>query len=189
MAGLTNREISIIKLVCEGKYNKEIAFDLKLTECTVKTYLVKIFKKLNMKSRTELAVWACKHVSLIFIFVCFSLGQTINPGTVNIVTTVTITSAAGVAPTNIGCNFTGNPTTAQITVNCNGNGATLSSTLPIPLPAPGTIGNFSLSGNTITWGFVPFNSSSVSGLCPAGITAPATCWQVVANGTVKTGAF
>lgn len=43
-------------LIRQAKANKEIAFELRLTEGTVKEYLYRIFRKQNVTSRTELAV-------------------------------------------------------------------------------------------------------------------------------------
>jgi DNA-binding CsgD family transcriptional regulator len=43
-------------LVRQAKANKEIAYELCLTEGTVKEYLNRIFKKLQVRNRTELAV-------------------------------------------------------------------------------------------------------------------------------------
>ena len=58
---LTFREKQIVDLVCQAKLNKEIAFHLHLTEGTIKEYLNRIFRKLAVRSRTELAVWALNH--------------------------------------------------------------------------------------------------------------------------------
>jgi len=38
--------------------NKEIAYELHLTEGTVKEYLNRIFRKVGATNRTDLAVWA-----------------------------------------------------------------------------------------------------------------------------------
>jgi DNA-binding NarL/FixJ family response regulator len=57
---LNAREWQIILLVVNGKFNKEIAGELQLSEATVKEYLNRIFKKLKIYSRTELAVWAVR---------------------------------------------------------------------------------------------------------------------------------
>lgn len=54
---LTPREIDVAKLVAQGKNNKEICHILFLTEGTVKNYLTKIFEKLELTSRTELALF------------------------------------------------------------------------------------------------------------------------------------
>lgn len=53
---LTPREKEVATLVAEGKNNKEICKILFLTEGTVKNYVTKILDKLNLNSRTELAV-------------------------------------------------------------------------------------------------------------------------------------
>jgi DNA-binding NarL/FixJ family response regulator len=53
---LTKRELEVAKLVAQGKSNKEICLDLFITEGTVKNYLTKIFEKLELASRTELAL-------------------------------------------------------------------------------------------------------------------------------------
>ena len=58
---LTFRERQVTALVSQAKLNKEIAFDLRLTEGTVKEYLNRIFRKLEIKNRTELAMWAVRN--------------------------------------------------------------------------------------------------------------------------------
>jgi DNA-binding CsgD family transcriptional regulator len=58
---LTFREKQIVDLVSQAKLNKEIAYELHLTEGTIKEYLFKIFRKLGAKNRTDLAVWALIH--------------------------------------------------------------------------------------------------------------------------------
>jgi DNA-binding NarL/FixJ family response regulator len=55
---LSFREKQVVKLVTQAKLNKEIAYELHLTEGTVKEYLNRIFKKLEVSNRTALAVWA-----------------------------------------------------------------------------------------------------------------------------------
>ena len=54
---LTQREIDVARLVAQGKNNKDICNILFLTEGTVKNYLSKIFEKLELTSRTELALF------------------------------------------------------------------------------------------------------------------------------------
>jgi DNA-binding NarL/FixJ family response regulator len=53
---LTFRERQVIDLVCQAKPNKEIAWELKLTEGTVKEYLNHIFRKLGVNNRVALVV-------------------------------------------------------------------------------------------------------------------------------------
>ncbi len=55
---LSFREKQVVHLVCKAKLNKEIASELHLTEGTIKEYLNRIFRKLGVSNRTELAVWA-----------------------------------------------------------------------------------------------------------------------------------
>lgn len=55
---LTERENDILHLIIAGKGNKEIGVLLKLAEGTVKNYVSRILEKLNVRSRTELAVKA-----------------------------------------------------------------------------------------------------------------------------------
>ena len=55
---LSGREKQIVMLVRRAMANKEIAWQLHLTEGTVKEYLSVIFKKLGIQNRTELALWA-----------------------------------------------------------------------------------------------------------------------------------
>ena len=50
---LTPREMSTLKLVADGKANKEIATALSISERTVKTHLAHLFEKLGATSRTE----------------------------------------------------------------------------------------------------------------------------------------
>lgn len=57
-AGLTEQEEKILRLVSTGKSNKLIAFELGITEGTVKVHVKHMLKKLNLKSRVEAALWA-----------------------------------------------------------------------------------------------------------------------------------
>ncbi|MBI6874517.1 response regulator [Clostridium aciditolerans] len=54
---LTPREIDVAKLVAQGKSNKDICKILFLTEGTVKNYVTRVLEKLELNSRTELAVF------------------------------------------------------------------------------------------------------------------------------------
>ena len=50
---LTPRELTTLKLMADGKANKEIASELDIAERTVKTHLGHLFEKLGVTSRTE----------------------------------------------------------------------------------------------------------------------------------------
>ena len=50
---LTPRELATLRLIADGKSNKEIANELGISERTVKTHLGHLFEKLGVTSRTE----------------------------------------------------------------------------------------------------------------------------------------
>lgn len=58
---LSNMELRIIRLMVDGKSNKEIAVELNFTEGTIKNKVSKMLGKLNLKDRTQVAVFAMKH--------------------------------------------------------------------------------------------------------------------------------
>ncbi len=58
---LTERELAITKRVGEGKTNKEIAAELYLSVGTVKNNVTNILQKLELRDRTQLAIFAIKH--------------------------------------------------------------------------------------------------------------------------------
>lgn len=58
---LTKRELEIVKLVGEGKTNKEIATTLFLSVGTVKNHITHILQQLDLRDRTQLAIYAVKH--------------------------------------------------------------------------------------------------------------------------------
>jgi two-component system, NarL family, nitrate/nitrite response regulator NarL len=56
--GLNSREVEVYALVSVGHSNKEIGLALNISEKTVKHYMTNLFKKLHVKSRTQLALLA-----------------------------------------------------------------------------------------------------------------------------------
>ncbi|MGM7683124.1 response regulator transcription factor [Cytobacillus sp. Hm23] len=58
---LTNRELAVTKLVGEGKTNKEISEELHLSIGTVKNHITQILQKLDLRDRTQLAIFAVKN--------------------------------------------------------------------------------------------------------------------------------
>src|SRR5207253_3177443 len=59
-ASLSPREIEVLKLIAEGKSNKEIGTILFISEGTVKTHVMSIHEKLGVTGRTESVVTAIK---------------------------------------------------------------------------------------------------------------------------------
>jgi DNA-binding NarL/FixJ family response regulator len=57
---LTPRELTALRLMADGRSNKEIANDLGISERTVKTHLGHLFEKLGVTSRTEAAKVAAR---------------------------------------------------------------------------------------------------------------------------------
>ena len=57
---LTERETDVLRLLAQGKSNKEIAVALSLSEKTVKTHVSNILGKLNVPSRTQAALYAVR---------------------------------------------------------------------------------------------------------------------------------
>lgn len=58
---LTEREIDICRLVSEGKNNKEIADELFLSQGTVKNHITRVLIKLDLRDRTQLAIFGIKN--------------------------------------------------------------------------------------------------------------------------------
>jgi len=57
---LRKRELEVLKLTARGMSNKQISSELNITDNTVGTHLVNIFRKLRVESRTEAALYALK---------------------------------------------------------------------------------------------------------------------------------
>jgi DNA-binding NarL/FixJ family response regulator len=60
-AGLTERELEVLRLVAEGRSNPDIARFLVLSHKTVERHLSNIFTKLDVPSRTAAAAYAHEH--------------------------------------------------------------------------------------------------------------------------------
>jgi len=59
--GLTPRELEMVRLVTQGCSNREIAFQLNISEETVKRHLSNVFDKVGMSNRVELTLFALEH--------------------------------------------------------------------------------------------------------------------------------
>lgn len=64
---LTKRELQVLKEVAVGKFNRDIAKEMEISERTVKNHISSIFKKLDVTDRTQAAVFAIKN-NLIQIY-------------------------------------------------------------------------------------------------------------------------
>ncbi len=58
---LTDRELEVLRLLAQGLTNKDIAQTLILSVRTIDAHLRSIFGKLNVRSRTEAALWAARN--------------------------------------------------------------------------------------------------------------------------------
>src|SRR4051812_23688467 len=58
---LSEKELSIISLVTQGMRNKEIAVEIGTTEQVIKNYLRKVYDKLGVSDRLELALYCIHH--------------------------------------------------------------------------------------------------------------------------------
>jgi two-component system nitrate/nitrite response regulator NarL len=58
---LSPKELAIIQCITQGKRNKEIAFQMNTTEQVIKNYLRKIYDKLGVSDRLELALYCLHH--------------------------------------------------------------------------------------------------------------------------------
>jgi len=59
--GLTEREVAVLQALAQGQSNKDIARSLWLAEQTVKFHLTNIYRKLDVRGRTEAVHWAYHH--------------------------------------------------------------------------------------------------------------------------------
>ena len=59
--GLSDLEWDVIQEIGHGRSNKEIAKRLCLSEGTVRNYLSRILDKLQLRDRTQVAIWAVEH--------------------------------------------------------------------------------------------------------------------------------
>ncbi len=59
---LTRREIQVLKMLKEGGSNMEIADSLFISEHTIKSHLYNIFRKLEVKNRTQATSWAKRNL-------------------------------------------------------------------------------------------------------------------------------
>jgi len=57
---LSPRQVEMLALIAEGMDNKTIARQLGISDKTVKNHLTMLFKRINVQSRTQAAIWALR---------------------------------------------------------------------------------------------------------------------------------
>jgi DNA-binding NarL/FixJ family response regulator len=62
LAGMTEREREVLRLVSTGLANKAIASRLGISQATVKAHLTRIFRQIGAADRTQAALWARDHL-------------------------------------------------------------------------------------------------------------------------------
>jgi len=56
LGSLTPQQFKVATMLAQGLLNKQIAFELNVTEATIKAHMTEIFRKLNVRSRTQAAL-------------------------------------------------------------------------------------------------------------------------------------
>ncbi len=67
VAGLTPTQLKVLLAVLAGKLNKQIAYDLGMSEATVKAHMTAIMRKLDVQNRTQAAL-AARSLGLDLVF-------------------------------------------------------------------------------------------------------------------------
>ncbi len=60
LASLTPQQMKVLRMLCDGLLNKQIAYELQVGETTVKAHVSEILRKLNVFSRTQAVIEATK---------------------------------------------------------------------------------------------------------------------------------
>lgn len=59
--GLSDREIETMQCLLWGESNKLIARRMRITEATIKVHIKSLLRKINVRNRTQAAIWAHRH--------------------------------------------------------------------------------------------------------------------------------
>ena len=60
LAALTPQQLRVLGMLSDGKLNKQIAYDLEISEATVKSHVSAILQKLDVNSRTQAVILASR---------------------------------------------------------------------------------------------------------------------------------
>jgi DNA-binding NarL/FixJ family response regulator len=60
-AGLTDREVEVLRLLARGRSNKEIARQLHVSDSTVHTHVINVYGKIAVNTRAGAALFAIEH--------------------------------------------------------------------------------------------------------------------------------
>jgi DNA-binding NarL/FixJ family response regulator len=63
LASLTPQQFRVLGMLAEGLLNKQIAYDLDVSEATIKAHITAVFRKLGVRNRTQ-AVIAIQQMEL-----------------------------------------------------------------------------------------------------------------------------
>jgi DNA-binding NarL/FixJ family response regulator len=72
---LTQQQLRVLHMLCQGKLNKQIAHDLEVGETTVKAHVSEVLRKLGVSSRTQAVVELC-NVNFMAMQPFYSAGGT-----------------------------------------------------------------------------------------------------------------
>ena len=56
LASLTPQQFRVLTMMTEGMLNKQIAYDLEVSEATIKAHVTAIFRKLGVRTRTQAVI-------------------------------------------------------------------------------------------------------------------------------------
>ena len=56
LASLTPQQFRVLTMMTEGMLNKQIAYDLEVSEATIKAHVTAVFRKLGVRTRTQAVI-------------------------------------------------------------------------------------------------------------------------------------
>ncbi|MGO1502825.1 MAG: helix-turn-helix domain-containing protein, partial [Marinobacter sp.] len=56
LASLTPQQFRVLGMLAEGLLNKQIAYDLDVSEATIKAHITAVFRKLGVRNRTQAVI-------------------------------------------------------------------------------------------------------------------------------------